>query len=507
MTVIGLDVGTSGCKAGVVDDRGSPLAWARAEYPRRAPSGGRWEIDPEAILRSAKEAVARAAALAREAGAEAPRALCVSSFGETVVPLARDLSVLRDAIMYFDPRGAEESASLSEGLGPDRVYAISGAPPDPMYSIAKIMWLKRHEPELFARAAEFRLVADFVLRKLGARPHVDFSLAARTGALDVSKGEWSGEILGFAGLEAERLGECLRSGTVVGELGREAAEELGMRPGALLVAGGHDQACAALGSGVTGPRIAVDGLGTTECVTPSFPEPILNERMAEAGFACVPHVVPGLYLTYAFTLSCGSALSWYLDAFGPPRGERPGEAVEALIADALGAAEGPGTVFFLPHLAGAATPFMDGGARGAFMGLGLATTGRELLRAILEGITYEIMVNVERLESAGVRIDELRVAGGLSRSEAYLRLKADMMGRPLVCLGSPEAGVLGASILALCACGAFPDAAAAAGSLVGKGRVLEPDPGRSARYRESFETYKRMYPAARSALRAARAGL
>ncbi len=491
MSVLGIDVGSSGCKASVVDAEGRIVGQAYREYALVSPAPGMQEIEPELVWRAAKDVIARAVGLARRTAAPV-RAISVSSFGESVVPLARDGSVIRNALMYIDARGAEEARMIGEAVGERRVHAITGAPVHSMYSLSKILWLKRNEADTYGRAWKFLLLADFILFRLGARPCTDFSLAARTQAFDVVAKAWSPEMLDGAGVDEGKLGESVLSGTVIGELGRGLAEELGIPAGALLVAGGHDQPCAALGAGVIGPGIAVDGLGTTECVTPAFDKPVINEATARSGFACVPHVVAGLYVTYAFTFTCGSLLKWYRDGF------RGAGDFDLLVGEA--AAEGT-SLLLLPHFAGAATPYMDSGAVGAIIGLTIETTGRDIARAILEGVTYEMMVNVERLAEAGIAVDELRAVGGLSRSAAYLQLKADMMGRRISTLDVPEAGTLGVAMLAGVASGLFPSLGGAVASLVRKKRDFEPDMKAHARYMDRFGAYKRMYPAVKGILR------
>jgi Sugar (pentulose and hexulose) kinases len=505
MSVLGLDIGTSGCKASVIDAEGHVAAQAYREYALSSPGPGMEEIDPELVWQSSKEVISRAAAAARAAGPV--EAISVSSFGEAIVPVDSSARPLRNAILYIDRRGAEEASALGEALGEEHVQSITGARVHSMYSIAKLLWMKGHEAGTFSAADKFLLLADYALARLGARPHTDYSLAARTQAFDVSRKAWSPEILGYAGLDPEKLGEPVQAGAVVGELGRGLASELGLKTGALLVAGGHDQCCAALGAGVVGPGAAVDGLGSTECVTPAFDRPIIDDRMGSAGFACVPHVMAGLYVTYAFTFTCGSLLKWFRDEIAPDLkalAEREGrDAFELLVAEA---SEREAPLLLLPHFAGAATPYMDALARGALVGLSLDTTRGDILRAILEGVTYEMMVNVERLEEAGIAVSELRAVGGLAKSDRFLQLKADMMGRPLAALDGAEAGTLGVAMLAGVAAGLYPDLATAARSLPRTRRVFEPDMAAHGRYAERFEAYKRLYPAMREIARARKEG-
>jgi xylulokinase len=501
MSVLGIDIGTSGCKASVVDEAGRVIGQACRGYSLSSPAKGMEEIDPASVWDSVREVVGRAAHAASQAGASSPRAISVSSFGEAVVPVRADGAPLRNAILYIDPRGTVEARSLGERLGPERVHEISGASLHSMYSVHKIGWIKDHEPEVYRDAAAFLPLAEFALARLGARFHTDYSLAARTQAFDVTAKAWSTEILGAAEVDGEKLGEPVQSGAVVGELGGELAEELGLERGALLVAGGHDQPCAALGAGVVGPGAAVDGLGSTECVTPAFDRPVINAAMAASGFACVPHVVPGLYVSYAFTFTCGAALKWFRDRLAPWREGEASARGQDLFDLLIDEAAGEGTdLLFLPHLAGAATPYMDSLSRGALVGLGLETTGRDIVRAILEGVTYEIMVNVERLAEAGIEVQELRAVGGMAKSEAYLQLKADMMGRPIGTLESAEAGTLGVAMLAGLASGLYPDLSTAVARTVRRGRVFEPDPAAHSRFQERFDAYKKLYPAVRGIL-------
>ena len=245
--------------------------------------------------------------------------------------------------------------------------------------------------------------------------------------------------------------------------------------------------------------MAVDGLGTTECITPAFDRPVISDIMANASFACVPHVIKDLYVTYAFTFTSGAVLKWYRDCFG---GEYLAEAakreVNAYDLMIEKASEGSGDLFILPHFAGAATPYMDVSSSGAILGLNIGTRPEDILRAILEGITFEIMVNVEKLGEAGVVIDDIRAVGGLSKSERFLQLKADMMGKKVSTLNVPEAGTLGAAILAGTACGAYSGIPEAVNELVGIRREFFPDMKHHAYFLDRFETYKKIYPAVKS---------
>ena len=503
VSFLGLDIGTSGCKASIIDVSGNCLAQAYREYPLISLQPGWQEIDPERVWQSVRQVIAKALA---GCPADPIRAVSVSSFGEAVIAIDRDGNPLCNSMIYIDCRGRQEADDLEYRLGSGKVLGITGTTILPLYSICKIMWLKKNLPELYRKTWKFLLFADFILFKLGAGAFTDYSLATRTMAFDIIKKQWSTEILDCAGIDKEKFGEPVQSGTVIGQVSRAAAADLGLPANALLVAGGHDQPCAALGAGVIRSGLAVDGLGTTECITPAFDHPILSDAMAQNYFACVPHVVPDMYVTYAFTFTSGSVLKWYRDNWGryyQDEAARLGVNVYDLMIDRainIPAAAEAAPVFVLPHFAGAATPYMDTAAQGAIIGLNINTRPEAIIRGILEGMTFEIMVNVERLALAGVTVDELVAVGGLARSDAFLQLKADMMGKKVTTLHVSEAGTLGVAILAGTACGVYKDLDDAVEKLVRKKIVFYPDDRLHDQYLEKFETYKRMYPAVNSIL-------
>jgi len=496
MCLLGIDIGTSGCKASIIDTEGNVKGQAYREYALVTPYPGWEELDPELVWSSVKEVITRALA-----GFKGDKiiAASVSSFGEAAIPIDRNGNALYNGIIYIDTRGEEEASYLKEKLGYEFILGITGVSAHPMYTINKIMWLKKHMPEVYQNTWKFLLFADFILFRLGARPHTDYSLAARTMAFDVINKKWSDAILSCAGVDEDKFGEPVQAGTVVGRISKNIAEELGLPMELLLVAGGHDQPCAALGAGVIKNNTAVDGMGTTECITPAFDRPVISDIMAGSSFACVPHVIKDMYVTYAFTFTSGSMLKWFRDNFGHTYREeaaRSGINIYDLLIDKAG--NEPSGVFVLPHFAGAATPYMDTSAKGAIVGLNINTTSEDIIKGILEGITFEMMVNLEKLSEAGVEVKEIRAVGGLAKSRTFLQLKADMMGRKVTTLKVSEAGTLGVAILAGTASGVYSSAEDAVERLVKKEEEFLPDNRLHEIYMEKFETYKRIYPAVKS---------
>ena len=493
MSLLGLDIGTSGCKATIIDYEGNIKGQAYQEYSLVSPKPGWEEINPELVWESVKKVIADSVSQCKD---DDIKAISASSFGEAVIPVDRNGNVLHNSIIYIDERGRDEASFLKDRLSYEKILAITGVSAHPMYSICKIMWLKTHMPDVYNRAWKFLLFADFILYKMGAMPHTDYSLAARTMAFDVINKRWSPEILECAGVDEDKFGEPVQAGTVVGKIKDMVAEELGLPRDVILVAGGHDQPCAALGAGAIKNELAVDGLGTTECITPSFDKVIISESMAKNSFACVPHVIKNMYVTYAFTFTSGSVLKWYRNNFGAIYLEEARKdninVYDMLIKKA---SPDPSPVYVLPHFAGAATPYMDTGSKGAIVGLTINTKAEDIIKAILEGITYEIMVNVERLEEAGVKVNELRTVGGLAKSDLFLQLKADMMGRKVTTLHVSEAGTLGVAILAGTACGIYTSIDDAVQKLVRIRKEFYPDEKLHEIYMEKFQVYEKIYPA------------
>lgn len=493
MGLLGLDIGTTGCKATIFDYQGNVRATAYREYALENPRPGWEELNPDKVWQSVKEVIKESVSGYR--GTEI-KAISVSSFGEAAVPVDRKGNILHNSIMYVDKRGEEEVGYLREKLGEEKVLQITGAAIHPMYSIGKLMWLKEHHYDVYQKTWKFLLYAEFILYKLGADPCINYTLAARTLAFDVTKLEWSDEILDCAGIDKDKLPEPVQSGTVVGEVSKTIAEELGLPQGVLLVAGGHDQPCAALGAGIIRSHLAVDGMGTTECITPAFDRPIISDKMAESNFVCVPHVKEDMYVTYAFTFTGGSILKWYRNNFGfeeRQEAEKKGLDVYDLLIGK--AAKEPTDIFILPYFAGTGTPYMDTGATGMILGLTQETTKGEVIRAILEGITYEMVFNLECLERAGIEIEELRAVGGGAKSEFWLQLKADMMGKKVVSLNVSEAGTLAVAMLAGTASGVYKSLEDAVDKLVKVKKEFYPDEKLHQIYMEKYQTYKKIYPA------------
>lgn len=496
MALLGIDVGTSGCKVVAFRENGEVLALAGEEYPFLTPQPGWLEIDPESIWQAVCAALGKVA----QGISESIDAIAVTSHGETLIPLSRGGRPLYNAIANFDVRANPCADFFREHFDPFTLFSTTGMPLCGMYTANKILWLREHEPSIFADAWKFCCVEDYVIFRLtGESPAMDWSLASRTMMFDVRRKIWAREILEVMELEEEKLPQVLPSGALVGYLRGGLAEELSIKGKVAVATGGHDQPCGVLGCGVEKKGEAMYGIGTSECVALNIGrEPVLTRDMMENGFCCYPHVTEEDYITLAYIASGGSIVRWFRDEIAPDEKRRAQEALqdpyEVLFAHLP---SHPSSLLVLPHFAGSGTPYLNERSRGAILGLTLAASRWEILRAILESLTYEMKVNLDLLEAFGLPIKDLRTIGGGSRSKEWLTIKADILGKPLVLPATEEAVALGTAILAGKARGTFTTCREGISAMVRfRGEIL-PSPERYREYEKYYRVYRKMYQALR----------
>jgi xylulokinase len=424
---------------------------------------------------------------------------CLSVQGEAVMPVDEQGQALRPALLGMDSRTAEQNAWLRERFGAEHLFERTGMPVHTVNTLPKLLWLKQYEPDLWARAERFLLYEDFLIYKMTGRAVISRCLASRTQLYDIPDDRWSPEILEALELEPERLATVKPSGVAVGSMLPGLVRTLGLTKPPLVVTGGHDQACGALGVGLVRPGLAMDSTGTAEVVEVALGAPVLNKTLYQGDISVYAHVVPDLYLAMTLNHSGGLVLRWFRDTLGQQEmreAQASGrDAYELLLRDA---SPEPTSLLLLPDFAGSGTPTFDTASKGAILGLTFGTDKTELAKAILEGLTFELRLNLDLLKDGGVKIDELRAIGGGARSELWLQLKADITGIPVVAPRITEAASWGAALLAGTAAGHFSSAAEAAEEMLHLERRFEPDPKRAARYEERYTLYREVYPTLRS---------
>ena len=493
MKIAGLDIGTTGCKLTVFDGQGHDLGKAYRDYPVRRQVSGH-EIDISVVMDSVY-------AVIREMTAQYPDigGIGVTSFGETFVMTDDAGTPMHTAMLYTDPRGAEECAALVEKLGADSIARISGLAPHEMYSVCKIMWLKKHQPDMYQAAKHIFLIGDYVAWHLTGNAQIDYSLATRSMAFDIGKLNWSEEILNAAGIDISLLSKPVPTGTAAGCVTKAAAEKTGLDSHCQIVTVSHDQVAAAVGAGAFDGETAVDGAGTVECLTPIYDSLPDIAVMSKGYFSVVPYVIPGKYVAYAFSYTGGALIQWCVNTFAKVEQEKAkeqGVSVNTYLEQQYEKQE-PTGLLVLPHFAGAATPYMDTGSKGAILGLTAGTTLPEIYRACMEGVAYEMRLNYDALADSGIRFTKLHATGGGAKSQVWMQMKADILNLPITSLKTSDAGTVGSAMLTGVAVGIFKDLAEAASVMVRQRETYLPDPKRHEQYMRIYERYRKVYQAVR----------
>lgn len=491
MKIAGLDIGTTGCKLTVFDENETYLDKAYQDYPVKRLSSEH-EVDAQAILDGVMGVM-------KAMGSKYPdiEGIGVTSFGETFVLADEDGKPLQPAMLYTDPRGVEECQELKKKLGEKKLISITGTKPHEMYSISKIMWTKKNRPELFAQAKHIFLIEDFVVFSLTGNAQIDYSLAARTMAFDIRNLEWSKEIFEAADVNSDLMSKPVPTGTTAGCIRASIAQETGFSPEMQIVSISHDQVSAAIGAGVFRSDIAVDGAGTVECITPVYDTLPDLETMAEGNFAVVPYVVPEKYVCYAFSYTGGALIQWCVETLAKKEKEIAKEQGISVNTMLEGIQDDPTGLLVLPHFAGAATPYMDTGSKGAIVGLTAASTVSDIYRACMEGVVYEMLVNMDYLKKAGTEFQMLHATGGGAHSEVWMQMKADMLGIPLTALKTVDAGTVGSAMLTGIAVGCFENLEDAARHMVEKTKVYYPREEMHQKYLAVYQRYRKLYDAVR----------
>lgn len=491
MYLLGLDVGTTGAKAVVFDLDGNMKGSGFQEYDVICEKPGCAEQEPQKVWELTKLVIRQAVS---ESGVRDIKALSLSVQGDAVIPVDREITPLHNALLGMDYRSAAQGETCSRLMGARELFNMTGMRPHPLNSLTKILWFKEHNPKLFNKAFKFMTYADYILSKLGAEPVMDYTMASRTMAFDLASRDWSSGILGKVGLDRELLSKAVPSGKAAGEINPVLAEELGVKKGMLLVTGGHDQTCAAVGAGVIKENIAIDSHGTAEVLSTAFEKPRLNDAMYNGFYPCYCHAKQGMYFTFALNHIGGILLKWYRDNFGHAEVKEAEETgVGAYRLMETKAPAGPSSVLVLPHFNGSGTPWCDLESKGAILGLTMATTRHDIVKGIMDSLTYELRINLETMRDAGINIHELRSVGGAAKSPVWLQVKADITGCRVSTLKVREAACLGAALLAGTAAGGYGSIDEAVKQTVVVKDIYRPDDGAGKLYNEKYGVYREIY--------------
>lgn len=497
MRIAGLDIGTTGCKCTVFDEEGKYLGKSYCDYKVKREVGGH-EVDVSVIMDAVYKVIHEMTEQYKDIAG-----IGVTSFGETFVMTDAEGTPLYPAMLYTDPRGSEECKELIDKLGEREIAHITGVRPHETYSISKMMWVKKHCPEVYAAAKHVFLMEDYVVYHLTGVAQIDYSLAARTMAFDIRNLTWSKEVFEAAGIDITLMSNPAPTGTIAGNVSEKAAAKTGLCKDTKVVSISHDQVSAAVGAGVFDSSVAVDGAGTVECLTPIYDEIPDIDVMSKGYFAVVPYVIPGKYTAYAYSYTGGALLQWCTETLAKKEAEIAreqgvsiNEYLEMSYAKSQGANE-PTGLLVLPHFAGAATPYMDTGSKGAILGMTTATTVADIYRGCMEGVVYEMYLNMEMLKEAGLGLQKLHATGGGAHSKEWMQMKADILNLPMIALKTVDAGTVGSAMLTGVAIGLFQDLQDAASHMMEEVHTYLPRMDMHNKYRRIYEKYKQVYQAVR----------
>jgi xylulokinase len=485
--LVGLDVGTSALKAIAVDAAdGRVVASASREYPLHTPAPGHAEQDGDDFARAALEALAELSQRLGDARRDV-RGVGLSGQMHSAMLLDAERRLVRRAILWCDTRTRAECEAITAALGHEglrrtaRNLALEG------FTLPKLLWVRAHEPDVYARIHRVVMPKDFVALALTGELGTDVSDASGTLAFDPAARAWSREVLDAVGVDARWFPRARESCEVVGGLTRAVAEATGLREGTPVVAGAADNAAAAVGLGVVRAGRGMVSLGTSGTVVAHTDALRVDAGMRLHSFCAA---VPGASYLMGVMLSAGASLRWFRDVVA----KKP---YDAITADAARATPGAGGVLFLPYLMGERTPHNDAHARGAFVGLSAVTGEAELARAVLEGISFGLADSLDLMRGVdgGMVPRELRVTGGGTRSAMWRQLLADVFDAEVAVTSSTEGAAFGAAVLAGAGAGVFADVAGAADALVRVTERVSPDDAAHARYREAHAQYRALYGA------------
>lgn len=484
---IGLDVGSSGCKAAVLDQKGNILTEKRREYSFEYPAKGRVELNPVTVWNCVKEVLAD---IAQENCDCELRMIAVSSIGESMVMVDEADNVLYNGIMYLDERGPETVRQVDECIGTDEMHRITGLPPRMFYSLNRLLWMQKHELQILEKTAHYFLFEDYITFMLSGQKMVSQSTASKTWMMDVKKLEWSEKIGNTFHVPLERFSKIVQIGTIVGNIRPELAKETGLPETVQVVVGCHDQCAATLGAGCTTGGDVVAGEGSTESLNLVVDQDRLTDDFWNLDVCLEPYIVPGTYMVPVGQHTHGTSLRWFANQFA--KDLKSVQTSAKSVYDMLNeiCAEDAGEVFFLPYLTRVNLMDAENRSLGVFLGMEVGTTREILYRALLEGLSFETRFCLEIMESSNLPVERLVAAGGCSKSDLFMQLKADILGCDVSILKNTDAGISALAMICAVADGVYSSYKEAAEQFISISKKHYTRDEQHAVYDEKYKKYK-----------------
>ena len=490
MSLMGIDIGTSGCKSAVYSVNGDLLASSRRTYSPVFPEPGRMELVCSEILDAILETIQdtnRTLDSNPESKADPVTALSVGSFSEAVVPLSRNGEILGNSIAGSDNRYTESVDILNE-FDKLELYRINPNILSFTYTYPKIAWYRDKSPELFANVWKLVNWSDYLVYFLTGNLGASYSHATRTLLFDIVKEEWSEEILNKVNLDRSILADPVPGDADMGTVKPDVAIKLGFSERVKVVAGGHDQCMNALGAGAVGNGQSVTGIGTFECTTLVFDNIPEFEMMHSMNLGIEHHVIPGKYVTLIYN-QAGSLQTWFIKAFAKDliaQGLDEEVIINKLIAEVP---ENPSGIIFLPTIEPTGAPYFFNGMTGAFFGIHANSSRGDLYKAVLEGESMYFFETFNKLEDSGLPVNEFIASGGGSRSDLWLQIKADLFGKPVKRAEVLDAGTFGGALLAGISSGEYESVEEAVSNSISTQTAFVPDMLKENPYKKQLEQF------------------
>ncbi len=490
---LGVDVGTTGAKVILIDSDGKVISTASSEYPMLNPKPLWSEQDPgdwwNAVQLSCKKILSES-----KVDAEKIKGIGLTGQMHGLVLLDKDGKVLRPCIMWNDQRTSKECEEITSVIGFDNLLEITGNAVLPGFTAPKIMWVKKHEPDIYSRIEHILLPKDYIRYCLTNEFAMDVTDASGTSLLNVNKRSWSDTILSKLDIPRIWMPPVFESTEITGGLSSKAAELTGLKPGTLVAAGAGDQAAGGVGTGTVRNGIVSVVLGTSGVVF-AHTDKLTIEPEGRLHAFC--HASPGTWHVMAVTLSAAGSFRWFRDTFSKEETEEAAklntDVYELLTQKASVVSAGSEGLIFLPYLMGERTPYPDPDAKGTFTGITIRHYKQHFIRAVLEGVAYSLRDCLELNRNIGLQTNEVRISGGGARSKHWKQILADIFNVELVTLNSTEGAPYGAALIAAVSGGAFNSVQEACEKCIKKESITEPIKENTAVYNEFYDIYKDLY--------------
>lgn len=488
---MGIDIGTSGVKTAIIDKAGTIRSLGYCGFKMHGLSERKRELDPFEVIAGVEQAVREAVS---RANGKAVGSIIISSLGEAVVAVDKDNKPLMNSILGSDSRGEKEIEWLYNYMDEVLIASITGLNKSNIYSLNKILYIKKYMPDIFKKTKKFLLFTDFLVNYFTGEYIIDYSMASRTLMFDINSHTWSKDIMDLVELDESVFSKPAIAGTVAGKLRGEIADRLGLSANADVLIGCHDHICNAIGCGAIEAGYCANTVGTTEGITAVIGGTKLTSNVIiEKNMSCEPFAVKGIYNTVAWHNTAGALVKWYIRTF-----EDPNVDVTDLLIKLGDMDCAPGSVMALPHFSGATVQVMDGSAKGALAGLTLSTRKEDIFKGLIEGGCYETAIILEAVESSGIKMSKIITTGGCSKSKLWKKVKADVLGRPICTVVSDATGVLGGAVIASVVKGDYANMRESVSNMVKFDETIEPNIKNHAVHKERLFEYKKLYGKLRS---------